>query len=132
MSQVPIAVGLLLGEQVIVEEKTRNVTPVNCFARRVVSRMLSEPFAFSAFTVLVDGMCEIRLVLKIERLDTLEVIYQHSLTHRFADPLQEVRCLFRIRDCSFPAPGAYQVALLADGELVAQRKLSIILKETSA
>jgi hypothetical protein len=131
MSQAPVAVGLLLCEQII-EEKTRNVTPVNCFARRIVARVPSEPFPFSAFAILADGMGEMLLELKIERLDTLEVIYRHSLTHRFTDPLQEVRYLFRIRDCSFPAPGAYQATLLAGGELVAQRKLSIVLKETSA
>lgn len=34
MPQKPAAIGLFLCEQVIVEEKTRNVTPVNCFTRR--------------------------------------------------------------------------------------------------
>jgi hypothetical protein len=38
MTQRPVAVGLLLCEQVIIEEGTRNVTPVNCFSPRAVER----------------------------------------------------------------------------------------------
>ena len=34
MSQRPVAIGLLLCEQLIIEEGTKNVTPVNCFTQR--------------------------------------------------------------------------------------------------
>jgi hypothetical protein len=132
MSQPPVAVGLYLCEQVIVEEGTRNVTLVNCFNHRVVDRVPSEPFPFIAFAIRADGMGEMPLEMKIEKLDNLEVIYRRSLSYRFADPLQDIRGLFRIRDCPFPAAGSYQVMLTAGGELVAQRKLAILLKETNS
>jgi hypothetical protein len=36
-------------EQVIIEEKTRNVTPVNCFSRRKYGSFPSEMTPFSVF-----------------------------------------------------------------------------------
>src|SRR5262245_47935958 len=120
MSQRPLVLGLLLCEQVIIEERTRNVTPVNCFSRRTVEQFPADPFPFTAFAILRDGQGEIELRVTVERLDTLDEIYRRVLRVRFTDPLQEVRCLFRIRDCPFPAAGHYQVGLLADGEPIAQ------------
>jgi hypothetical protein len=129
MKQRPVVIGLLACEQVIIEEKTRNVTPVNCFTHRAAEQFPSQAFAFVVFAILTDGVGEIPLEVTNYRLDTLEEIYQRTLSLQFTNPLQEVRCIFRIRDCSFPVPGHYQISLLADSEIVAQRKIRITEKE---
>ncbi len=72
MNQRPVAIGLLLCEQVIIEERTRNVTPVNCFTHRVLRRFPSEPFPFTVFAVLTDGRGKMPLDIVVERLDDLE------------------------------------------------------------
>jgi hypothetical protein len=126
MKQRPVAIGLLLCEQVIVEETTRNLTPVNCFTQRIGEQVPTDPFSFVLFANLTDGSGDIVLDIVIERLDTFGEIYRRSLTHRFRDPLREVSFVFRIRNCTFPVFGHYQVSLWADGEPVAQRKLRIV------
>jgi len=132
MNHTPVAIGLLICEQVIVEEKTRNVTPVNCFTHRRVPRFPSEPFPFVVFSTLTDGLGEMPLEVRIYRLDTLEEIYRTiAATIRFTDPLQSVRFQLRIRDVSFPVSGHYNVALLADDEIIPQRKIVILQKETA-
>jgi hypothetical protein len=128
MSQRPVAIGLLVCEQVIVEENTGNVTLVNCFRRRKVAGFPADPFPFVVFAILTDGSGQITLEVRIERLDTLDEVYQVSHTIRFPDPLQEVRCVIRLRDCSFPVAGPYQVTLLADNEPIAQRRI-VLLEE---
>ena len=130
MNQRPAAIGLLLCEQVIVEEKTRNVTPVNCFTYRTAERF-PRMRSFTVFAILTDGLGEISLEIALQRLDTLDEVYRRRLAYRFTNPLQEVRFLLRIRDCSFPVLGHYLVTLLADNELVAQRRLRILPKEHS-
>jgi hypothetical protein len=75
MNQRPVAIGLLLCEQVIVEEKTRNITPVNCFTIRTVEQLPSETFPFVIFAVLTDGTGEIPLEVTIQRLDSMDEIY---------------------------------------------------------
>jgi hypothetical protein len=131
MKQRPVAIGLLTCEQVIVEEKTRNITPVNCFTRRSVEHFPSEVFPFVVFAMLTDGAGEMPLAVSISRLDTLDEIFRRSVSVKFANPLQEVRCVVRIRGCSFPVAGHYEIMLLADNEMVAQRKILITAKETS-
>src|SRR5438552_3730040 len=63
MSRKPVAIALLACEQVIVEENTHKVTPVNCFVRREFRR--SEPVAFSVVAFLTDGTGEINLEIVI-------------------------------------------------------------------
>jgi hypothetical protein len=132
MAQIPGAVGLFVCEQVIIEERTRNVTPVNCFSHRAVRRFPSEPFTFAVVAVLRDGSGKVRLDLAIDRLATVDTIYQRSITAQFTDQMQELLCFFRIRDCSFPAPGAYEALIFANRELIAQRRFRVIQKESSS
>jgi uncharacterized protein DUF6941 len=129
--QRPVAVGLLACETVIVDEQTRMVTPVNCFSRRGFVAFPSEPVSFVVLATLTDGIGEGTLELLIERLDgeAPEEVYQVLQTCRFPGPLNEVRCTVRIRGLSFPAPCHYQVSLLVDGELIAQRRLRLFLEE---
>ena len=131
MKQRPVAIGLLLCKQVIVEESTRNLTPVNCFTRRKVEQTPTDALSFVVFANLTDGVEEIELTVLIQRLDTYEEVYQYSITYRFTDPLRDMGFLLRVRDCYFPVFGDYQVALLADGELIAHRKLRIVQKRSS-
>jgi hypothetical protein len=132
MSQRPAAIGLLVCEQVIIEEDTHNVTPVNCFAKRFLRQFPSEPVTFVVFALLNDGNGNVNLNVVVQRLDvTLEEIYRISAAAVFRDQLQEMRCVFRIRNFSFPSPGAYQVSLFADGEIIAQRRLRITKKDAS-
>jgi hypothetical protein len=131
MAQRPIAVGLSLCEQVVIEEKTRNVTLVNCFTERVAEEFPADNLPFVAFALLTDGNGEMPLAVVIERLDTFEEIHRISVTVRFPNPLQTMRCTIRVRTCPFPVPGHYQVSLVADGETIAQRKMEIVAKENN-
>ena len=112
MTQKPVAIGMLTCEQVIVEEITRNVTPVNCFGERAVTRFPSETIPFVLYALLTDGLGEMPLTVVIQRLDTYDEVHRVSSRYRFGNPLHEVRCVIRIR-CSFPVAGYYQITLLA-------------------
>jgi uncharacterized protein DUF6941 len=125
MSERPIAIGLLACDQVIVEEHTRNVTPVNCFTYRKVRGFPSEPQSFTVLAFLTDGLGEIELEVVLQDLDNMEELYRVGRRVVFNSPLHEYRFVFRFRDISFPAEGAYEIMLIADNELVAARKIRI-------
>lgn len=129
MIQKPVAISLLTCEQIIVDEGTRNVTPVNCFSKRLVKALPSEGLSFSVFALLTDGIGDTELSVLIKRLDTDAIIFRVRSRFRFDDPLREVRCMIRIHDCSFPVPGPYEVTLLCDDEFIAQRKILVIKQE---
>jgi hypothetical protein len=132
MTQRPIALGLALCEQVIVEQKTGNITLVNCFTERNAEQFPSDPIPFVTFAWLTNGAGRVRLEIVIERLDTFEEVQRVSFSGRFTSPLQTMRRTVRIRSCSFPVAGQYQVSLLAENELLAQRKLILLGPESSS
>ncbi len=125
MSQRPVVVGLLLCESVIIEEGTHNLTLVNCFTKRKAEQFPSEPHRFIACAVLTDGLGEVTTEVVIKSLSDYEPIYRRSQRIRFADPLQEVRFILRITQCSFPAAGVYEISLSADGELLATHRFQV-------
>jgi hypothetical protein len=130
MNKPPVAIGLLLCEQVIVEEGTRNITPVNCFLHRTVHRLPSELVPFIVLALFTNGRGKMPLEVVVQRLDTLEVVHREETEVRFSSPLKMVRFSLEILDCSFPVAGQYQVALFVDGELITQCPLRIVHKES--
>jgi hypothetical protein len=121
MNHRPVAIGMVLCEQVIVEEGTHNVTPVNCFNNRGIDDFPGE-ISFFALAWLTDGMGEMLVELVVERLDNLEECYRFNRKLAFPDRLSDMRFSARIRDCHIPVEGLYQVSLTIDGELIAIRK----------
>lgn len=124
MNHRPVAVGLVVCEQVIVEEGTHNVTPVNCFNLREVEEVPGQA-SFYVLAWLADGMGEMSTELVIERLDNLEEIFRIRRDLVFPDRLRDMRFAARIRRCNFPVAGHYQVSLIIDGELVAARRFRV-------
>jgi len=123
MNQLPVAIGLLVCENVIVEENTKNVTPVNCFTRRFFDEFPSEPMAVTVLAFLTNGLGEMSLELVVEALANWDEIRRVRTQATFADPLQEFRCVFRLRGFSAPRAGHYAVSIVAGGEIIAQRKI---------
>ena len=129
MVQRPVAIGLFLCNEVIVAEDTRDVTLVSCFSRRIVKHDPPEPIAFTIFALLTDGMGNVPLEVRMENLDTLEIVSRAQTSRMFDSPLEEIRLRLRLASYSFPELGDFGVSLLADGEMIAQRKLQIRQEE---
>jgi hypothetical protein len=131
MIQVPTARGLVLCEQVIVEENTRNPTLVNCFTRLRVERVPSEPRTFFIHVLLEDGLGDVKLDVLLHRLDTDDALLARQRVARFPDRLHEVWLAFRVKDFGFPALGVYQASLLAQGAPLARARFQVLLQETA-
>jgi hypothetical protein len=126
--QNPVAVGLTVCEKVIVEEKTHNITLVNCSTRLRVQEIPSEPHRLIIYAWLTDGIGDGKLSLELLHPDTLEEILAREVRISFSNPLQEARAVFR-EDLSFPAEGRYQVNLLVDGVSIAQRTIDVFIEK---
>jgi hypothetical protein len=125
MKQLPVAVGLLLCEQVIIEKGTENVTLVNCFRERRVKQFPSEPLSFVTYAILTNGLGDIALTIAIQGLEDFKDVQRFTKVCRFGDPFGEFRCTVDFRNIVFPVGGAYQVVLLADNEFVAHRRFTV-------
>jgi len=128
VNQRPVAIGLLLYEQVIVEEYTRNVTPINCFKSRKLA-VIPGSAGFMVLAWLADGAGTMPMSIIVDRLDTMEEVFRLDRALKFDNPLDDVRLIARIRDCDFPVVGYCQLSLIIDGDLVAHRKFHVSSKE---
>jgi hypothetical protein len=122
MNHRPIAIGLLLCDLVIVDEKTRNLTPVNCFSARKLERFPGIA-DFHLVAWLTDGLGEMSVEVVIRRLDSLDEVYHLERKLRFEDRLKDMRFIARIRDCEIPVAGYHEISLSVDGETIAHRKI---------
>jgi hypothetical protein len=129
MIQSPVVIGLTVCEQVIVEEKTHNLTQVNCFRRLFLRGFPSSPQRLAIHAILTNGQGTGKIGLAVARLDTLEDVYTHNVQVTFPDPLREVRLLFRPPPFSIPTAGYYEVSLLIDGGPLTRRVIQIVAVE---
>jgi hypothetical protein len=125
MTPPPVALSLMLCEQIIVDHQTRNTSPINIFTGLAVEGFPSSPQRFSAFATLTNGRGEGIIKLVANRLDTGEQIYEQEYSLRFPDPLLVVNVNLRVRTISFPVAGRYEFVLLVDNEPIAQRTLRV-------
>ena len=129
MSQGPSAVGLFVCRDFIVEEDQRSVTLVRCLDRVRLKEFPSTPQSFIVYSVLTDGVGSLPFDLIVTRLETLEEIYSRSWISTLNDPLAKTHLRLRVRSCSFPYPGRYEVARDVKGDRVAQCVLTVHSEE---
>jgi hypothetical protein len=118
MIQRPNAFGLWLCEDVLVEEHSKSITLIRAFDRLRVRAFPSRPVDFIAYAVLTDGLGPMTLTLGVSHADTLDEIYYRRAPLTLTDPLATTRIRFRVRSCSFPTPGRYEISRRADEELI--------------
>jgi hypothetical protein len=126
MAHRPIVRSLLLCEQLVIEEGTRNFTLVNCFSHLYAERFPSHPFRFVIHAVLGNGLGDMNLDVVISRLADFEEVFRRLSRIHLEDRLRDYRLWVRLGSFVFPAPGVYQVSLEVDGDLLAQTPLTLV------
>ncbi len=129
MARQPIVLGLTLCDYVIVEERTRKVSLIGTFTGLGVQAFPATIPPFSVFALLTDSVGEVMMKLIITHMESNEVVYTHRGVLPFVDVVAEVFYHLRLRQRVFSAPGSYLFSLLADAELIAQRRLRVYQRE---
>ena len=120
----PIAIGLMLCDQVIIDKDTNKPCLLGIFTGLAVEDF-KESQRFSVFLTLTNGRGHVKLELICLRLDNGEPIYDQTYNTVFPDPLTLVNVNIRVRSIRFPVPGSYDFLIRANGELIAQRKIRV-------
>ena len=103
----------------IVEERSRNVSLINCFTRKLVDEFPTPMQRFVLYAVFANGMGTIPVEVRVTRLHGDEDISTHTVGVTFADPLVDYRFVYRFQTLVFPEPGKYEFALYSGSELLA-------------
>jgi hypothetical protein len=130
MVPTPLSIGLTLCDNLIIEERTRKLTLVGTFPGFRSSEFPCTPDPFYVSASLIGGQGEGELTLTVTQLETDDELFAIHRRISFSDRLAELRVAFRLRNCTFPEPGAYSMTLLMDGEWVAQRRFEVSYEES--
>jgi hypothetical protein len=129
MTPKPVAVGLMLCGQTIIDKDTGSPSAIGIFTGLAVERFPSDPQRFSVFGVLTDAQGSGRLRLAVFRLDQhwlrQEEIYAGQYPIRFPDRFAVVNVNLRLRQIRFPAAGTYEFVLFVDADEVAHRRTRV-------
>ena len=126
----PIALGLTLCDQVIVEEGTRKVSFIGTFHRLQAPAFPFVPERFCVVAILTGSKGEGELALTVTNLQTEEEVSRSTGRITFTNRFTEVRVVLRPSECSFPTPGIYMFTLMVDDEWIAHRR--ILIQETES
>jgi hypothetical protein len=111
MNGHPVARALILCEQMIIAEGTRDISLINCFSERRVEGFPVSDLPFTVFTPLGDGLGKMTAEVTVTRVADLERLYRRVIPVFFADRHRELRFFHRVVGCPIPSAGAYEVLL---------------------
>ncbi len=129
MVPCPVALGLTLCDQVIVEEGTRNISLIGTFSRLRGDVFPFAPPSFCVVSTLTGSQGEGEIKLTVTNLETDDEVYTLTRRVTFPDRFAELHVLFRPAELVYPAPGHYIFTLLVDDEGVAHRRVRILETE---
>jgi hypothetical protein len=121
----PIAIGLTLCDQVIVEEGTRKVSFIGSFYRLQSPAFPFVAERFCVVAILTGSQGEGEVSLSVTNLQTEEEVSRATGRITFTSRFTEVRVVLRPSECSFPSPGIYMFTLTVDDEWIAHRRILI-------
>jgi hypothetical protein len=127
--ELPTVRGIHLCEQVIIEEKSRNASLINCFTTRLWHGA-SHRHQFVLYSVLSGIRGTIQLTIRVTELSNDADVISKIVPFTFVDPIFDHRLVHRFTDRTFPRPGAYEILILVDEESIAVTRLTL-LKELS-
>ena len=129
MAVIPVARALFLCKEVIFEERTRNVSLINCFGRFRLPEFPGVVDPFFVYARLINGSGRVTLRVTIDPLDTMNPVYAQPIEFTFPDRTTEVDLRLRVVSCRFPRPGRYTANLYVGHDLIAQTEIEVLPKE---
>jgi hypothetical protein len=128
MIPAPTIAGLHVCHDVTINLDRREITLTRGFRNLVtpVHPALTKPFW--AFAEIYGPLGEGSLQLIISTLDVPEVVYDFRHKIEFKDRLSPVYLNLHMGHCRFPRAGKYEMMVIVDGDIIAQRVFVVIVE----
>jgi hypothetical protein len=125
-TRLPLALGLTICEDVVVEAPSRDVSLIRSFTGLPVEHFPTIARPLCVFSALTDGSGAADILLQVGHFsDTYEEVYRAHSQLAFPDPLRIVYYVMRLARCPLPGSGIYLFTLSANGFWLAQRSLRV-------
>src|SRR5947208_16835519 len=121
----PVAISLVICDQVIIEQVSLKVSLIGIFDRLRVDQFPSEPQRLSVFATFNDYVGECTMDLDVARMDTGDSIHHQSHRTYFTDKVQPVHVHLSLKRFVFPVAGAYQFSLSWRGAPLIHKRIQV-------
>jgi len=81
---------------------------------------------FHVFVALSDGRGRNRMKVRLVSMDEEDIIFQRDFDADFDDPLEVMEFSVSSRELVIPVPQPYRLQLLANGELLMERRITVL------
>jgi hypothetical protein len=125
-NEKPIAVAMIICDQVITAEGSRKKSLIGCFNNVSSSIFPTKPITCYVFVALTNGQGMHKAELRcINEDENGSKVFGMAGPLAFIDPLQTVEIGFRLVNLTFPKPGKHVIEFWCDGELLLERSFSV-------
>lgn len=122
----PQVLALVVCDAVHRDPSTGKHTLLGCFSA-LTSRMFPAVHpTVAVYAAITEGYGQALMEMRLVRPDGVQVLQRLSAEVRFDDPRTVVELAFTLTNVTFPVPEETRVQLLADGELLLERRLRVV------
>ncbi len=128
---LPIWLSFIACDHVITDILTKNRTVVGVFNDILSSKFPAVHPKMGLYVELTNGHGQVQITFRLVDAETDKVLFSASGGIDFADPRQVANLNISVNNIVFPREGEYRWQLLADGELLVERRIVAKLVKSS-
>lgn len=121
--QTPLSLPLVLCEGIYQDSLSRKLSLLGVF-NEIVADEFPTPLECYLYTATSDGAGDCSFAVRLVDDDSNEVLELAASKAHFDNPLATVEVVYHV-ETEIPTPGVYFIELLADGEVLASRRLVV-------
>jgi uncharacterized protein DUF6941 len=125
-SEKPMAVAMMICDQIISEERTHKKTLVGCFNNINAMAFPALHPTFYVFVAITNGQGNYRSKLRcVYENGQQATLFEFEGSLNLLQPMQTAEVAFKLVNLTFPKPGTYAIEFWCDDELLLQRRISV-------
>ncbi len=126
MKEKPLVEAFILCDELISEEGTNKKSLIGTFNSIVSTEFPTQHPKICVYVAMANGQGGMKGELRCVRMEDQAEMFKASGTMQFADPNQVVEIGFSFRNIVFERPGLYTFELLADDELLTEKRFHVL------
>ena len=126
MGPLPLALAMVVSDAIWIDPGSGKKTILGTFSAVYGRQFPLRMDNFAVYLALTDARGMVGLALRLIDVDELrQPVIEHTLNAEFTDPIAVLEGTVSM-PVVFPEPGEYRLQLLADGELIIERRIVVV------
>jgi hypothetical protein len=126
-STPPLALALVISDAIWIDPGTGKKTILGTFSAILGREFPLALNSLGVYVALTDARGKVPLQLRMVDVDELrDAVWQQDFDVEFSDPISVLEIAVNANNVVIPASGEYRLQVLADGELIIERRIIVM------